>query len=252
MATSATYGVAKYGDSQYGRVFVTSDAGAYTLTGGAASFRYDHATQAAAGSYSITGGDAGLLVGHILGANAGAYSLTGYSSTLIHNEVIYGGAFAFAYTGYDAGLVVNHLLTADAGAYSLVGGDATLAKAYIFACDAGSYSLVGNVAGLTYQPISIQTTGGIGKKVKTPIKKNQRAEIEAAVREAFDKMDGTYVPESVVAEIQKEVKREIKQIDLAQYEAAMAQVNALLLQAQIQIHAYESELDDEESLLMLL
>jgi len=252
MATSATYGIAKYGDSQYGRVFVTSDAGAYTLTGGAASFRYDHAIQAASGSYSITGIDAGLLTGHILNGDAGSYSLTGYSSTLIHNEVIYAGTWNFQITGYDAGLAVNHLLIADAGAYAITGGDAALTKDYVFISDAGAYSLTGNDAGLTYQPISHVTTGGTSKKVKTKVKKSQRDEVEAAVREAFDKMDGTYVPEAVVAEIKKEVKREIKQIDLAQYEAAMAQVNALLLQAQIQIHAYESELDDEESLLMLL
>jgi hypothetical protein len=252
MATSATYGVAKYGDSQYGIVFVTGDAGAYTITGGAASFRYDHAIQAAAGSYSITGIDAGLLTGHILNGGAGSYSLTGYSSTLIHNEVIYAGTWNFQITGYDAGLVVNHILTANSGAYALTGNDAALARTYIFACEAGSYSLNGQDAGLTYQQLSHVTTGGTSKKVKTKVKKSQRDEVEAVVREAFDKMDGTYVPESVVAEIQKEVKREIKQIDLAQYEAAMAQVNALLLQAQIQIHAYESELDDEESLLMLL
>lgn len=66
MATSATYGTALYGSSQYGIVFVTSNAGAYTITGGAASFRYDYATQAASGSYSITGGSASLLVSHIL------------------------------------------------------------------------------------------------------------------------------------------------------------------------------------------
>jgi hypothetical protein len=252
MATNAVYGVATYGSSQYGTLFVTATAGAYTITGNDASFGHTYVVTAAAGAYTLTGSDASLTVSHVLAGNAGSYSLTGYDTTLIHNDVIYAGSWAFNITGYDAGLIATRLLFADAGAYALSGGDAVLAKTTIFACDAGAYSLSGKDAGMTYQPVSIQTTGGVTKKVKTKVKKNQRDEVEAIVREAFDKMDGTYVPPSVVAEIQKEVKREIKQIDLAQYEAAMAQVNALLLQAQIQIHAYESELDDEESLLMLL
>jgi len=232
MATSATYGVAKYGDSQYGIVFVTSNAGSYTITGYDASFRYNHAIQAAAGAYVLTGSDANLTIGHILTGDAGAYALTGYSTTLIHNEVIYAGSWAFNITGYDASLITSYAITGNAGAYAITGGDAVL----------------------TYQTLEVvQSTGGLPpKKVKTPIKKNQRDEVEAAVREAFDKMDGTYVPEPVVAKIQKEVKREIKKIDLGEYQVAMAQINALLLSAKLKIQEYESEIDDEESLLMLL
>jgi hypothetical protein len=254
MATSATYGVAKYGDSQYGIVFVTSDAGSYTITGYDASFRYDHAIQAAAGAYVLTGSDASLTVSHILTGDAGAYALTGYSTTLIHNEVIYAGSWAFNLTGYDAGLTTAHLLAADAGAYALTGGDAALTKDSVLSANAGSYALTGNDATLDYQSLAVtQTTGGLPpKKAKNRIKKSQREEIEAVVREAFDKMDGTYVPEPLVAEVQKEVKREIKKVDLGEYEYAMAQINALLLSAMLKIQEYESEMDDEESLLMLL
>lgn len=254
MATNAVYGIAAYGSSQYGTLFVTAVAGSYTLSGGAATFKRDYVAQGAAGSYALTGVAASLLASRILTSEAGSYALTGYSSTLIHNDVIYAGSFAFTYTGYDAGLRANKVLTSDAGVYALSGNAADLLTAHILTGDAGAYVLTGVDADLQYQPIILEnvTRGGIPKKVKTKIKKSQRDEVEAAVREAFDKMDGTYVPEFMVAEIQKEVKREIQQIDLAQYESAMAQVNALLLQAQIQIHAYESELDDEESLLMLL
>jgi hypothetical protein len=232
MATNAVYGVAAYGSSQYGTLFVTANAGSYTLTGGAATFKRDLVVQGAAGSYA----------------------LTGYSSTLIHNDVIYAGAFAFTYTGYDAGLIANKVLTADAGAYALSGNAADLLTSHILTGNAGAYVLTGVSADLQYQPIILEnvTRGGIPKKVKTKIKKSQRDEVEAAVREAFDKMDGTYVPETVVAEIQQEVKQEIKKIDLAQYEYAMTQINALLLSAKLRIQEYESEIDDEESLLMLL
>jgi len=232
MTTSATYGVAKYGDSQYGRVFVTSDAGAYTLTGGAATFKYDYAIQAA----------------------AGAYSLTGYSSTLIRDEVIYAGAFAFAYTGYDAGLTTNRVLASDAGTYSITGGSANLLKASVLTSDAGAYAITGNDASLQFTPLVTEfvTTGGLPKKVKTKVKKAQRDDVEAIVRDAFDKMDGTYVAPEIVAEIQKEVKREIKQIDLTEHDYAIGQINALLLQARLRLQEYEAEIDDEESLLMLI
>jgi hypothetical protein len=254
MATNAVYGVAAYGSSQYGTLFVTADAGSYTLTGGAATFKRDLVVQGAAGSFALTGVAASLLASHLLTADAGAYALTGYSSTLIHNDVLYAGAFAFTYTGYDAGLIANRLLISDAGAYSITGGSANLLKASILNGEVGSYAIVGNDANLQYQPIVGEwgKTGGLPKKVKTKVKKDQRDEVEAIVREAFDKMDGTYVAPEVVAEIQKEVKREIKQIDLAEHDYAIGQINALLLQARLRLQEYEAEIDDEESLLMLI
>jgi len=254
MATSATYGVAAYGSSQYGVVFVTGGAGSYTFTGGSATFRYDHNLTAQTGSFALTGQDAQPAVSHLLNGDATSYALTGSSTTLIHNDVIYAGYWQFNITGNDAGLTADRVLTSESGAYSITGGDATLAKDYIFGCDAGSFAWIGKDASLVYTPVvtEIITTGGIPKKVKTKVKKNQRDEVEAVVREAFDKMDGTYVPPKVVAEIQKEVKKEIKQIDLGQYDVAMAQINALLLTAKLKIHEYESELDDENALLLII
>jgi hypothetical protein len=254
MATNAVYGVAAYGSSQYGTLFVTADAGSYTLTGGAATFKRDLVVQGAAGSFALTGVAASLLASRLLTADAGAYALTGYSSTLIHDDVIYAGAFAFHYTGNDAGLITDRILTSDAGAYSITGGAADLLKALVITGDAGSYALTGVTADLQSHPVVTEfvTTGGLPKKVKTKVKKSQRDEVEAIVREAFDKMDGTYVPPEVVAEIQQDVKREIKQIDLSEHDYAIGQINALLLQARMTLQEYEANLDDEESLLMLI
>ena len=254
MATNAVYGVAVYGSSQYGTLFVTADAGSYTLTGGAATFKRDLVVQGDAGSFALTGVAASLLTSRILTADAGAYALTGYSSTLIRDEVIYAGAFAFHYTGNDAGLITDRILTSDAGAYSITGGAADLLKASVLTSDAGSYAITGKDAGLQVTPVvtEIVSTGGLPKKVKTKVKKSQRDEVEAIVREAFDKMDGTYVPPEVVAEIQQDVKREIKQIDLSEHDYAIGQINALLLQARMTLQEYEANLDDEESLLMLI
>lgn len=254
MATNAVYGVAAYGSSQYGTLFVTAAAGSYTLTGGAATFKRDYVIQGVVGSYALTGVDASLLTSHVLSASAGSYALTGYSSTLIRDEIIYAGAFAFAYTGYDAGLITNRVLASNAGSYSITGGDAGLARSLSVTGDAGAYAIIGKDANFQFTPVVTEyvTTGGLPKKVKTKVKKSQRDEVEAIVREAFDKMDGTYVPPEVVAEIQQDVKREIKQIDLTEHDYAIGQINALLLQARITLQEYEANLDDEESLLMLI
>jgi len=170
----------------------------------------------------------------LMTCEAGQYSVTGYSSTFLYNQVIQAGTFAFTLTGYDATLSVgnNYSLTCEAGQFVYTGKDATFTKA---------------------APVTeIISKGGIGKKKRTVIPKSQREEIEAVVREAFDKMDGTYVEPEIVKGVQKDVRKQIKEVDYAQYEIARQEVNRLLLQAQLKLHEYESELDDEESLLMLL
>lgn len=229
MATSATYGVAKYGDSLYGLVNVTATSGSYTLTGGSATFLYNKAVQGTKGTYTLTGSAATLKYARLFTASTGSYSQFGYSAGFIYNRDIIAGTWYYHLTGQSATLSDTRILTADNGSYRLTGAD----------------------AGLIYTPLVtvIETKGGIPKRVKTRIPKNQRDEVEAAVRKAFDDMDGT---SKVVKQIQKEVKQEIKQVDLTEYNIAMAQINALLLQAQLRISEYESEIDDEESLLMLL
>lgn len=253
MATNAVYGVATYGSSQYGTLFVTSNAGAYSITGNNAGFGHTYVITAAAGAYTLTGSDASLTVTRILAGDTGSYALTGYDTTLVHNDVIYAGSWAFNITGYDAGLTATRVLATQAGSYALSGNDVGLIAERNLAADTGSYIFTGSDAFLNYHPLVVVTHGGVEpKKAKTPIKKNQRADIEAAVREAFDKMDGTYVSPEVVAEIQKEVRQEVKKIDLGEYDVVMAQINALLLTAKLRIHEYESELDDENALLLIL
>ena len=104
------------------------------------------------------------------------------------------------------------------------------------------------------EPLIHATMGGLPpKKVKTVIKKNQRDEIAEIVRLAFDELEPT-VPASIVKAEQKVVKKEIAKIDLADYDFAIAQINELLLQAKLRLQEHEmlAELEDEESLLMLI
>lgn len=235
---------------------LSCEAGSYTLTGSAATFAYTRAVSGNAGSYTITGNDAELTYNQRLEAEAGSYTLTGNSATFVYNQVIYAGAFSFLWTGNDAGLNVSHKLYAEAGSFALTGNNASFARDKLFNCSPGAYSYTGKDATFDYNPTPVavvESKGGISKKRKTKIDEDreQREQLEAIVKREFDILDGTYVPEAIKA-VKQEILPKIQEIDWTEYQIALAQVNALLLQAKIQVAEYESELDDEEALLMLL
>ena len=278
MATTAQYGVALYGDSYYGLLLLNCNGGSYTITGGNATFLYNQAVQGEAGSYTVTGGSASFLYDQVVTGNAGAYTLTGSDATLdydqilnaeagtfnltgnsatfIYDQTVYAGAFSFIWSGQQAGLIKDAVLDADSGAYTFTGNAAALHKHYALQAQAGNYVYTGKSADLEYNtnPVFIiEKQGGIGKKKKSKLaeEKQSREELEAIVKREFDILDGTYQPEAV--EVAKEViLPKIKEIDYTQYQIALAQVNALLLQAKIKAAEYEAELDDEEAILMLL
>ena len=277
MATTAQYGVALYGDSYYDLLLLNCDGGSYTITGGDASFLYDQEIIAEAGSYSITGQDAAFLYNQVLTAEAGAYTFTGQDATLdydqllnceagsfaltgndctfLYDQTIYAGAFSFILSGQPAGLLKDAILNAEAGAYTLTGNAAALVQDYSLSCEAGNFVFTGKSAALSFNPvITWGDKGGIGKKkknTKLADEKQSREELEAIVKREFDILDGTYQPEAV--QVAKEVVLpKIQEIDYTQYQIALAQVNALLLQAKIKAAEYEAELDDEEAILMLL
>ena len=254
MTITAQYGTAVYGDSYYGLLVLNCSGGSYTITGGNASFIYDQVLQGNAGSYTLTGQDARLDYDQLLNCEAGAFTLTGNSATFLYDQTIYAGAFSFIWSGQQAGTIKDSLLVAQAGAYTLTGGDANFLFNQVLSCEAGNYVFTGKSAALSYNPIvTWGDKGGIGKKRKENLKKQseQREELEAIVKREFDILDGTYQPE-VIETVKEVVLPKIKEIDYTEYAIALAQVNALLLQAKIQAAEYQSELDDEEALLMLL
>ncbi len=255
MTTSAQYGIALYGDSNYGLLVLDCAGGSYTITGGAANLEYDQILQGNAGAYTITGADAGLHYDQRLVCEAGSFSLTGNSATFLYNQTIYAGAFSFIWTGNQATFSKDSILTAQAGSYTITGGSASFMRDRLFNCDAGSFVYTGKDAGLNYNPFitEIVSKGGIDKKRKAKFKEeaDKRAKLEALVKREFDILDGTYQPE-VIETVKEVVLPQIKHIDYTEYAIALAQVNALLLQAKIQAADYQSELDDEEALLMLL
>ena len=254
MTTTAQYGVALYGDSYYGLLVLDCAGGSYTITGGDAEFVYDQVLQGNAGSYTLTGSDAGLDYGQLLNCETGEFNLTGNSATFLYDQTIYAGAFGFIWSGQEASLRQTHILNAEAGGYSITGGNASFVYNQVLIAGAGSYVLTGKSAALSYNPIiTWGDKGGVGKKKKSRVftEKQQREELEAIVKREFDILDGTYQPE-VVEVVKQVIQPKIKQIDLTEYQIAIAQVNALILEAKIKAAEYEAELDDEEALLMLL
>lgn len=134
---------------------LAADAGAYTLTGGAATLRVGRRLTAAAGSFALTGGAAGLYVARRLSADAAAYTFVGNDATLTYsagatNYTLTADAGSFALAGGAATLRVGRVLSAAQGAYSVTGNAASFARTYRLSADAGAYSLIGNAANLLY------------------------------------------------------------------------------------------------------
>lgn len=152
-----------------------------------------------------------------------------------------------------------YTLTADAGSYTLTGQSATFTFARALSADAGAYTFTGQDAQFVYNQAvaEIISTGGLPpQKAKSNIKKSQRNEIEAIVKQQFDALEYVAPPE-VVKEVKQKARQEIKRIDLTEYDQAIARVYAIMAVATAQLQAYETkrledEMDDEETLLMLM
>lgn len=209
-----------------------TSVGYFALVNGGGTQSYN--LSASTGTYVVTGQAASLNKSVIASASSGSYAINGQPAT-----------FAFA---------VNALH----GQYTLTGQSAILTFGTLYALSAshGVYALTGQDADLSYQeaPAFVETKGGLPKAKSTKKYKEEselRAELEKIVKEQFDKLDGTYVPE-VVEKTKAAFIPEIKKIDLSEYDQSISQVNALLLQIKSKAAEYEAELDDEEALLMLL
>lgn len=252
---TAEYGIATYGNAEYGHLILAGGAGSFALTGGDAAFLYNQVLSADAGAYALSGSDATFLYDQVISAGGWHFTYTGFDAQLAQTHILEGAAGSYALTGADAAFLYDQLLEGAAGAYTLAGSPATLLANRILSCQSGSLTYTGKDAGLFYtQAASDVSTGGLPpKKVKTKIKKSERDDIEKIVREAFDKMDGTWVPEKV-AEIKRQVANEVQYIDFTQYDIALAQTQAIIAIAQAKLadYLYELEQDEEEAILLLM
>ena len=186
-------------------------------------------------SFSFTEGTfADTPTAYNLTCSAGSYALTG-------NAVVFN---------------FNRHLDADAGAYALTGNDASFKIAKGFNLGAGTYTFEGKDATLTYSNnagITV-TKGGIDKKkTKSKVYKDLRQEVEDDIARAIAKVTGEDippVPESEDNSLEAEIKA-AEEAKLVRLQEMVMNAQAMALQAEID-RLIQDELDDEESLMLLL
>jgi hypothetical protein len=129
---------------------------------------------------------------------------------------------------------------------------------YTLSCSAGAYVLAGKNATLTYISNVSITRGGAGKK-KSKVYKDLRQEVEDDIVKAIAKVTGEDKAEAedILAEVKIEannLEAEIKaaeEANIANLQENVMQAQAMALQAEID-RLIQAELDDEESLMLLL
>jgi predicted peroxiredoxin len=142
-------------------------------------------------------------------------------------------------------------MIATSGIYNLTGYDARFKITKSFSLGAGTYNFVGKDATLVYtnNGTVIVTKGGISK---SKVYKNSRKEVEDDIAKAIAKVTGedeelALVPESA----DNNLETEIRAAEEVRLQEMVMQAQALALQTEID-RLIQDELDDEESLMLLL
>jgi len=128
-------------------------AGAYTLSGKAASLLYGHVLNLAAGTYLLSDNAAALLYGHALALDAGLYMLSGQAITLAAERTLSLAVGDYLLSGQVAGLSAVRQASLAAGSYTLTGFAAELtytpAGGFSLTLDSGAYAYSGLDVSLT-------------------------------------------------------------------------------------------------------
>jgi len=157
------------------------------------------------------------------------------------------------------GAGINYTLSCTKGTYSYTGQTATFTYTagqtnYTLTCAVGSYAVTGKNATLTYvnnSQIPV-TKGGISK---SKVYKNSRKEVEEDISKAISKVTGEN--KDIVVEVkavdnglEAEI-RDAEEANISKLQEMVMQAQAMALQAEID-RLIQDELDDEESLMLLL
>jgi hypothetical protein len=158
------------GTSSLRNLTLPGDAGAFSVSGQAATLKYGRLVVGAAGSFVLSGQNASLNYGKTLVSAVGTFSLSGQAATLRATRLIAGGAGSFTLTGQAATLtyvpagnqgggfpspllILSTLFGVDPrsnpGSFILTGQAAILKSGRRLVCAAGSYALSGQAATLT-------------------------------------------------------------------------------------------------------
>ena len=135
-----------------GSTTMVASAGAYTVTGQAATLTRQLVTTASQGAYTYTGQAATLTKQYLVSAEAGSYTYTGFDATTAKTgNTLLADVGSYAVTGQAATLNGPIQLTAAQGAYTVTGFTATTQKTINSALDAGSYTTTGNDVTFLYR-----------------------------------------------------------------------------------------------------
>jgi len=138
---------------------LTADAGAFTLSGTAATLLWKQILDAAAGSFVLTGSAVTMNKGFTMAAAAGSFTLSGTAADLLHDHTLDAAAGSYTLSGTAAGLLHAHLLDAAAGSFVLSGTAATLLQKQILTASGGTFTLSGTAADLLHDQI-LDAAGG--------------------------------------------------------------------------------------------
>ena len=243
------------GDSKTDYSLICS-AGSYTLTGNAATLLVGRKLQGSAGSYTITGNNATLKVARQFSGAAGSYTITGNNAELKFNRDLNCSVGAYQFTGVSIIETDGHKMIAVGGSYNETGYDATLTVAKSFNLGSGTYTFIGNDATLFYRDNGVLTVtkGGIDKKkTQSKVYKDLRQEVEDDIAKAIAKVTGedkVEISEPIIEDVETEANT-IEKDRKAKLQEQFLEAQAQLLQAEIDL-LIQAELDDEESLMLLL
>jgi hypothetical protein len=129
---------------------VDAAAASFALTGQAALFRLGLTMPAAVGGVTLSGIDAGLTRTRVMAADPGVFTLSGQAAGLLWGHRLAGDAGSFTLGGQAAGLNRGFPLVAAAGAFTFTGQDAGSLRSRVLAADVGAITLAGQAAGLLW------------------------------------------------------------------------------------------------------
>lgn len=209
-----------------------------------------------AGNNSTNNGSFGWLfsapggISYTLTCSNGSYSLTGQSASFKNGYSLSCSNGSYVLTGQSALFKNNYYLSCSTGSYVVTGQSVSFGDFHNLNCLAGFYLVTGQDVDLTYTPVEPQIVVKGGYKPKQKTIKKEREEIENAVSKAVNKALGIVEPEDIVEEA---VEQKAPEIDYTgQLNDIILKMQAESLGLSIEQYLIESELDDEEAILLFL
>ena len=127
---------------------VGAEVGTFALAGQAATLRVSRRISAAAGAFNFTGIAARLIQSRSMDAEAGVFNLAGQAATLRYSRKVLAAVGTFNLTGVTALLLRGRRVNAQLGVFALAGQPAGLRAGRRITASPGAFVMTGSAAGL--------------------------------------------------------------------------------------------------------